>query len=113
MGGYITFQECLKVILVAIAIVELLYLLFNVVYITYIDPQFLEKLKGVTQEFMVKSKVPDETINETLSKFDTAGKMTVWSVIQSYGFSIIIDAIFGVIIALILKKKRPVFESIN
>src|SRR5215212_4020364 len=38
MGGFITFQECLKSMLLAIAILELFYLAFSTIYIKYIDP---------------------------------------------------------------------------
>lgn len=111
LGGFITFQECLKAILLAIAITELIYLIFSTVYVKYIDPTFIDKMKVVTRDFMVRSNVPDDNINEAMAKFNDAGKITLWTVIQSYGFAIIIDAVFGVIIALILKKPRPEFEN--
>ena len=106
LGGFITFQECLKAILVAIAVTELIYLIFSTIYIKYIDPAFLQKLKISTHDYLVKINVPEEDITNTLSKFNEAGKITVWSLIQTYGFSIIIDAVPGVIIALILKRPR-------
>ena len=112
LGGYITFQECLKSILLAIAIVELLYVIFSAIYIKYIDPQFIEKMRVSTHDFMVSTNVPEETINDAMSKFNDAGKVTIWSMVQSFGFSIIIDAVFGVIIALILKKPRPEYQNI-
>ena len=110
LGGYITFQECLKAILVAIAITELLYVIFNVIYIKYIDPHFIEKLKVSTHDFLVSINTPPDKVDDTLRNFDTAGKVTFWSSFQSYGFSLIIDSIFGVLISLILKKQRPVTE---
>jgi hypothetical protein len=111
MGGYITFQECLKAMLLAIAIAELFYLVFSAVYVKYIEPGFFIKLKSSWQQFFVKNNIPQDQINANLQKFDDAGKITAWALIQSYGFSIIIDAVFAVIIAALLKKQKTVYEN--
>jgi hypothetical protein len=111
LGGYISFKECLGVILIVIAITELFYLVFSSIYIKYIDPNFIDKLKSAWTVYFNANKVPQDKINSTLERFNDAGKITFTSLIQSYGFSIIIDAIFGVIIAAILKKNKPVFET--
>lgn len=111
--GYITFQECLKVLLIVILITELLYAIFSTLYVSYIEPSFLEKLKTSWSEYFIKNKVPQDKIDETLKQFDEAKNITFWRVIQSYGFSIIIDIIFALIIAAIMKKKRPVFEELD
>ncbi len=54
-GGYITFQECLRGLLVTIAIMELFYVLFNFVYVKFLDPQFFAHLKVSTQAFLEKA----------------------------------------------------------
>lgn len=111
MGGYITFQECLKAMLVAIAIAELFYLVFSTIYIKYIEPGFFIKMKTAWRQFFVSNNIPEDQINNTLKKFDEAQTITVWGLIQSYGFSIIIDAVFAVIFAAILKKQKTVYEN--
>ena len=110
MGGFITFQECLKAILLTIAIVELIYVIFNVIYINYIDPSFIAKLKVSTKDFLISINTPEEKVTEVLKNFEAAGKVTFWSAFQSYGFSLIIDSIFGVLIALLLRKSPTVTE---
>lgn len=110
-GGYITFQECLKAMLLAIAIAELIYLLFGLLYTKIIDPTFIDKMKIAFQAFYVKMKMPADQINEQMKKFNDAGKSNWWILTQSYGFSIIIDAVFAVIFAAILKKQKPSFEN--
>ena len=113
LGGYISFKECLRAILVVIVITELFYFVFSTIYIKYIDPDFFEKLKTAWTAFFNKNKVPQDKINDTMQKFNDAGKITFGSLVQSYGFSILIDAVFGVIICAILRKNRPVFEQTN
>jgi len=111
LGGYITFQECLKSMLVAIAITELIYVAFGIIYIKFIDPSFLDKMKVAYLAFFQNAKMSPDQITQQMDKFNEAGKITFWSIIQSYGFSIIIDAVFAVIIAAILKKPRPIFDN--
>lgn len=113
LGGYISFKECLRAILVVIVITEFFYFVFNTIYIKYIDPNFFEKLKTAWIAFFNRSSVPQDKINDTMQKFNDAGKITFGSLVQSYGFSILIDAVFGVIICAILRKDKPVFEQTN
>lgn len=110
-GGYISFQECLKAMLVVIVILELFYLVFSTIYIKFIDVSFFEKSKAAWQIFFIKNNVPQEKINESLQKFDDAGHITFWGLVQSYGFAIIIDSVFAVIFAAILKKDKIVSEK--
>lgn len=111
LGGYITFQEVLKAMLLAIAIAEIFYLVFSTVYVKMIEPDFFLKLKSSWFDFFKKNNIPDDQINNNLQKFDDAGKITAWGLIQSYGFSIIIDAVFAVIFAVLLKKQKTVYEN--
>jgi hypothetical protein len=111
LGGYISFQECLKSMLLAIAVVELIYLGFSILYIRFIDPTFIEKMKIAYLAFFEKYKMSEDQINQQMEKFNEAGKFTAWNLIQTYGFSIIIDAVFAVIFAAILKKPKPSFEN--
>jgi Protein of unknown function (DUF4199) len=112
-GGFISFKECLKAILVVITIAELFYIVFSSVYVKLIDPSFLEKMKAAWEAYFIEKKVPEDKISDSLKKFDDAGKISAWSLIQSYGFALIIDSLFAVIISAILKTKRPIFENLN
>lgn len=108
-GGYITFKELLKGLLVVILILELFYLIFNIIYIKYISPEFFTRMKMSWNAYFVKHNVPQENIQDAMKRFDEGGKVTFLNSIQSYGFSIVIDAIFAIIIAAIVKKKKPEF----
>jgi hypothetical protein len=110
-GGYITFQEGLKAMLLTIAITELFYLFFSIIYVKFIDPLFIDKMKSGFIAYLKKSKVPEEQINEQMKSLSEAGKITFWMSVQSYGFALIIDAVFAVIFAAILKKQKPVLEN--
>lgn len=110
-GGFITFQEALKSMLLIIVIAELFYLIFSTIYVTFINPDFFVTLKNSWQNYFIKNQVPQEKIDQLLQRFNDSGKITVWSLVQSYGFSIIIDAIFACIFAVILKKQQKTFDA--
>ncbi len=110
-GGFITFQDCLKAMLITIAVLELTYLVFNLLYVKFIDPTFIDKMKTAYLAFFEKQKMPADDINKQMERFNEAGKITAWTMIQSYGFALIIDAVFAVIFAAILKNNKPVFEN--
>ena len=97
--------------LLTIAILELFYLVFSTLYIKFIDPNFFEKLKAAWEVYFVKNNVPEDKVKESLDKFNESRDIKVWGLIQSYGFAIIIDAVFAVIFAAILKKQKTVFEN--
>ena len=106
-GGYITFREALRAILVAIVITEILYLIFSTIYVKYMDPGFFTRLKSAWLTYYQENKVPQQEIDQNMARFNDAGKITAGSLIQSLGFSIIIDSVFGVIIAAIIRKNKP------
>ncbi len=110
-GGFITFQDCLKVMLITIAVLEIIYLLFSLVYVKFIDPTFMDKMKVAYLAYFEKAKMPEEEVNKQMERFNEAGKITAWAMIQTYGFALIIDAVFAVIFAAILKNNKPAFEN--
>lgn len=110
-GGFITFQDCLKDMLITIAILELIYVVFGILYVKFIDPTFIDKMKVAYLAYFEKAKMPEEEINKQMERFNEAGKITAWNIIQTYGFALIIDAVFAVIFAAILKKNKPVFDN--
>lgn len=113
MGGYISFPESLRAMLLAILILEIFYLIFSTLYVKYIDPGFFERLRTSWQAYFIKNNVPEDKIQESLDKFNEARNITMGGLIKSLGFSIIIDAVFAVIFSALIKKQPVVFESHN
>ncbi len=111
LGGYITFREALRAILVTIVITEIIYLIFNTLYVKVLDPGFFDRVKTAWLAYFQSKKVPQQVIDQNMARFNDAGKITTGSLIQSLGFSIIIDAVFGVVIAALIKKNPP--ETLN
>ncbi len=109
-GGYITIQEAFGAIFIVILIAELFYAIFSTIYVTYIDPQFIEKMSAASMEMFEKAGLPQEKIDEMTATMEEAKnkKMTAGAQIQSYLFSVVIDSIFGFVIAAIIKRGKMV-----
>lgn len=110
-GGYISFKDCLGSLLIVIVITELFYVIFSTIYIKYIDPTFIEKLKSSWHSYYISHNIPQDKTDNTIDNFKEARKITIGTLVQSFGFGVIIDAIFGVIISAVLKKIKPELKN--
>jgi len=114
LGGFADFREIFTCIFIAILITEFAYIIFNLVYFKFVDPSFWENFKATTIAYLQKKGLTDEQVDQQMKSFKDVDKQTEpFNVIKGYGISVIIDSIFGLIFAAILRKKKPVFEDVS
>jgi Protein of unknown function (DUF4199) len=114
LGGYGEYREIFTSIFIAILIVELFYLVFNLIYFKFIDPAFWESFKSNTLTYLQKLHYTDVQIEQQMKGFKDMGQQTSPAgLIKGYGFGVIIDAVFGLIFALILRRRKPAVEKIS
>lgn len=113
--GFISLSEALFTAFLIYVIASLLNTVFNYVLFNWIDtnlPMLLkEKAIETTVEMMQKFGASEEDINKTLEqmddKMDLASASTMfWNFLKGSAFGFVISFI----IALIMKRKRPIFE---
>lgn len=115
-GGYISLSEALFAAFLVYVIASFINTLFNYALFNWIDPNLpvllKEKTIETTVEMMQKFGASEDDINKTLAQLDE--KMDVgsfstqfWNFLKGSAFGFVISFI----IALIMKKKRPVFEE--
>jgi hypothetical protein len=93
---------------VAILVTELFYVVFNIIYLKFIDPGFWEKFKTTSLLYLQKLNATQEQIDQQMKSFKDAGQQTKpMGLIKGYGFGVITDCIFGLIFAMILRRKNP------
>ncbi len=114
-GGFITFKEIFGAVIIMIFIAALMNYLYTFLYVRYIDPAFMDKMKNTTIQYMEKAKGIDEAkIDESARKFDeqmAASKtFNLGKNVLAYFELVIFDCLFGLIVCAIIKKERPVFE---
>lgn len=113
LGGYIELKDVFQTMFVAVVIYEFVYALFSFVYLKYIDPEFMTRISALTEDTLIKAGKSQSEVDEMLSKTNAedARKMTGTGLLMSYLYGLAVSGVFALIFALILKKKRPMFED--
>jgi len=112
LGGSGEMKEIFQSIFIAILITELFYILFNLVYFKFIDPAFWENFKATSLSIMEKAGLTKEEIDEKMKGFKDVGQETKpMGLIKGYGTAVVVDSVFGLIFAALLRKKKPVIIS--
>ena len=114
-GGYIEFRELFGAIFIMLLIAGLMSYLYNYLYIEVIDPQFMNKIRTATVHFMENMKTPEDKIDDALRKFDekVAESKTFHfgAALLTFLEALVVDCLFGLIVCLIVKKSKPVFNN--
>jgi hypothetical protein len=113
LGGYGEFRDIFTSIFIAILITELFYIVFNMVYFKFVDPAFWENFRAGTLSYLKKLGATDEQIEQQMKNFKDVNQQTrPLGLIKGYGSGVIMDCVFGLIFAIILRRKKPAFEEI-
>ncbi|UTW66872.1 DUF4199 domain-containing protein [bacterium SCSIO 12643] len=115
-GGYMTLSEGFKSLMVIYALGTFLYLLFNHLLGTVIDPELPGKMAEATIEktmsMMESFDVPEEVLEETYNEMGTVREdihdnYTIGGFIQTYVTMVAMGTIGALIGAAITKKENP------
>lgn len=113
--GFLEFREALKIcfgifVLTTLGSTIVSYIIFN-----FLDRGFAESMKQLTiektQEWMVRFNVPQEQIDKQISKIINDDLYSLGNLIKAFFQGCIVWFIFSLIIAAIMKKKKPVFSE--
>jgi hypothetical protein len=108
LGGYGEIKEIFQSIFIAILIVELVYVVFNFIYLKYINPGFWEYFKTNSLSVYVRNGVPDEDIKERMRGIKTLeDNVKPLGLVKGFGAAVVMDSIIGFIFAIILRRKKP------
>lgn len=111
-GGFAEFREIFQSIFIAILLAELGYLIFNLIYLKYVDPEFFNKFKQSMRVFLENANQSDEVIDQQMDKIkDMSDQLKPLNQLKGLGVNILIDSVFGMIFAAILRKKKEVFDT--
>ncbi len=110
--GYADFKDIFRTIFIVILITEAVYVIFNAIYLKYVDPSFFDNFKSTTRNFLEKSGLTQDQIDERMKSFDDSNKqMSLPGLLKGFGSWVVIDSIIGMIYAAILRKKKDIFEE--
>jgi hypothetical protein len=112
LGGSGEMKEIFQSIFITILIAELFYVFFNLIYFKFVDPAFWNHFKATSLTIMEKAGLTKEEIDEKMKGFKDVGQETnPMGLVKGYGTSVVMDSIFGLIFAAILRKKKPILIS--
>jgi hypothetical protein len=113
LGGYAHVKEIFTSVFIAILITELVYIIFNLVYFKIVDPSFWENFRSSTLTNLKNAHAPEEQIEQQMKSFkDMQEQSSPGNLIKGYGISVVIDSVFGLIFAIILRKQSPAIKNI-
>ena len=113
LGGYGGMKEIFTSVFIVILITELVYIVFNLIYFKWVDPSFWQNFQTSTLISLRKSGVSTEQIEQQVKSFkDMESQSSPGNLIKGYGISVIIDCLFGLIFAIILRKQNPAVKNI-
>ncbi|RYY24449.1 MAG: DUF4199 domain-containing protein [Chitinophagaceae bacterium] len=114
-GGYLSFKAALKTVFLIFIIISLLSSIFNHLLLNVIDVPFREALMqdaGVKMEkMMTKLGAPQDTIDKALNDLNNPDNYSFGKIMLGFLWGAIVWFIVSLIIAAIIKKKRPEFEN--
>jgi ABC-type antimicrobial peptide transport system permease subunit len=111
LGGFITFKEAFTVYVITIAMGLLISLLVGYLIFNVVDPGIKTQLTDMTIEKTVETmerfNVPQENIDEAIDNIREQDSFSIGNQIKSYFIMVAIYSLFGLLIALILKRNDP------
>jgi hypothetical protein len=114
LGGYADFKEIFQSIFITILITELFFVLFNIIYLKYINPHFLNNFKTGSLAYFQKLNLPEEQMKIKMEGVDSLVNMVKpTGLVKGYAASVILGSVFGLIFASILRKSKPAVEKIK
>ncbi|HLO81917.1 MAG TPA: DUF4199 domain-containing protein [Chitinophagaceae bacterium] len=112
-NGFLEFREALKISFGVLVCSTLATSIFSYLLYHYIDPAFGERMVQLTmeksQQFMEKLGTPQDAIDKAVKEMTFENLFSFKKVFQGFMFGCIFNFIVALIIAAIMKKKKPEF----
>jgi hypothetical protein len=109
--GFLAYREALKVTFGVLVITGFLSTVFSYFIFNVLDVAFAESVKQLsiekTMEFMQNFKVPETEIDKAIDEMIKQDMFSAGSLLKSYAYACILYFIEALIIAAIIKKKKP------
>lgn len=116
-NGYLPFSGALKICFGVFVLTGLLSTLFSFTMFNFIDVAFGESVKQLTiektMEFMQRFKVPDTEVDKQIDQLVEMDMFSLGNLFKSFAQSCIAYFIEALIVAAIVKKKKPEIEFGN
>jgi hypothetical protein len=114
-GGYLEFRDALKVTFQILVIGSLLSVIFNYIYLNYIDTPFRDALAQASGEklgkFLEKLDMPEDKLDEAIEKASDVKNYGLGKMMLGFVSGCIPSFIIALIVSAIIKRKKHPFEN--
>lgn len=110
LGGEISYGKAFGFGVLICVFAALISAVYTYLLITVIDTEYMSKLMAITEEELLNKGLPEEQIDAAMAmskKFTSPLFITISSVI---GMGLI-GAVFSAIVAIFMKKEKPIFDN--
>jgi len=111
LGGFISFKEAFTSYFITIVIGLGISVLTSILIFNLVDPgaaEYLnEQVLEITRSMMERFGAPEAEIDKALAEMEGKNNYSVGNQLQSFVFQLIFYSVFGLLIALIMKRKDP------
>ncbi len=113
---YMSYSQALLTVFTMIAITEVMYTLFYFILANYIDPELSSRLMTIAMEKLETSLAQigagDERIDALIDQAQEQGaSFTLWNAFTSLLWYLFVGFLVSLLAALMVRKKRPVFDE--
>ncbi len=109
-GGVMTYVQGVIIALIMLVLSSLVAALFNYLYVNYVDPDFVGRMKDDMTAFMERNRVPQAQIDESVAKFDDMNPTPAKALLNGLKNGLIGGVVLGGIISAFTKRKAADFE---
>lgn len=109
-GGYAEIKDLFQPIFIAVIIAELAYFFFSYYYLNHVNPGFFTAYEKALIDFAEQNKMAPEKIEaqKSMARAQAAASKAFWPLFKAMVPRwIVVDSIFGLIIAFLLRKRTP------
>lgn len=108
--GLMSYGQGVLITIVAIMIWAIISALFNYVYVYYIDPDFVDRMKDEMTAFLERQRMPDAQIARSTAAFDELRPSLDKALLKGLTNGAIGGVLLGLIISAFTKRKALDFE---
>ena len=109
-NGLMSFGQGVLMAVVMLLISGVVQGLFNYVYLHYIDPEFVDRMKAGMVEFMERNNVPDKQIEQNTAKLDEMKTGFGRALLAGVGNGLGLGVVLGAVVSIFTKRNPSEFE---
>ena len=110
LGGFISYGQALSTAFLTALLIGAISSAFQVIYITYIDPSFIESMLSYTEEMMEGMGLSGEQLEEAMEQ-SRKGYEPGRFLISAIGGSAFLGLLVSLVVAAVLHRNEPLFQE--